>query len=90
MNPSEPERFYLRILPLHVCGATSFGAIRTVDGVVYPTFRQACVAAGLVESYAEWKQVMVEGSSYQMPRSMRELFVTICLYCQPSDPAALF
>ncbi|XP_074596266.1 uncharacterized protein LOC141851422 [Brevipalpus obovatus] len=90
VSPREPERFYLRILLLHVCGATSFEDLRTVNGVVCPTFRQACISAGLVASDAEWEQVMIEGSSHHMPRSMRELFVVICIYCQPVGPHALF
>jgi hypothetical protein len=32
------ERFYLRLLLTMVAGATSFENLRTIDGVVYPTF----------------------------------------------------
>jgi hypothetical protein len=32
------ERFYLRLLLTVVVGATSFENLRTIDGVVYPTF----------------------------------------------------
>ena len=35
----EEERFYLRMLLLHIPGATSFEFLRSVDGVVYNTFK---------------------------------------------------
>jgi hypothetical protein len=42
------ERFYLRLLLTVVAGATSFENLRTIDGVVYPTFQAACGAMGLL------------------------------------------
>lgn len=40
-HPAEGERYYLRVLLNHVRGATSFESLRTYDGNVYPTFREA-------------------------------------------------
>jgi hypothetical protein len=40
-HPEEGERYYLRVLLNHVRGATSFESLRTYDGNVYPTFREA-------------------------------------------------
>jgi hypothetical protein len=41
-NPLEGERFYLRMLLLHVKGATSFADLKTVGGKVLNTFKDAC------------------------------------------------
>jgi hypothetical protein len=47
-NPSPGERFYLRLLLTVRRGPTSFEDLRTVEGVVHPTFRAACAAMGLL------------------------------------------
>ncbi|PWZ13521.1 ATP-dependent DNA helicase PIF1 [Zea mays] len=39
-HPAEGERYYLRVLLNHVTGATSYVDLRTVDGVMLPTFHE--------------------------------------------------
>ena len=46
-RPSEGERFFLRVLLLHVPGATSFEFLRTFNEITYDTFREACIARGV-------------------------------------------
>ncbi|KAL0038603.1 hypothetical protein WJX77_012486 [Trebouxia sp. C0004] len=41
-NPTEGERFYLRLLLNHVAGATSFEDMRMYDGTTYDTFQRGC------------------------------------------------
>ena len=48
-NPAEGERYYLRVLLNHVAGATSFECLRTMDGKILPTFREATERRGLIE-----------------------------------------
>jgi hypothetical protein len=86
----DEERFYLRLLLLHVRGATSFESIRTCNGTVYPTFKEAASARGLLESDEEWDRCLHEASTYQMPKQLRETFGYICCFCQPSQPIELW
>ena len=51
VNPSEGERYYLRILLCHIRGPTSFIDLRTYNGVVY---KDAATARGLLEDDKEW------------------------------------
>ena len=53
----EEERFYLRILLLHVPGATSFQSIRTVNGVVCKTFKEAASTRGFLQTDEEWESM---------------------------------
>lgn len=39
----DEERFYLRLLLLHVRGATSYECLRTFNNIEYPTFKKAAV-----------------------------------------------
>jgi hypothetical protein len=46
---AEGERYYLRILLNHVAGATSYEDLRTVHGVIQPSFCEAAEKRGLME-----------------------------------------
>ncbi|GBN72477.1 hypothetical protein AVEN_254326-1 [Araneus ventricosus] len=53
VNVKDAERFYLRMLLLHVPDATSFESLRTVDNVIYDTFKQAAFLHHLLDSDEE-------------------------------------
>lgn len=50
VHPKNDECFYLRLLLVHVRGPTSFESLRTVNGIVCPTFRAACQELNLIEN----------------------------------------
>ncbi|CAN6679398.1 unnamed protein product [Malus baccata var. baccata] len=68
VSSNEDEKFYLRILLNHVRGLTSFDDLRTVNDIVQPTFKKACLH---------------EASNIRMPLALPRLFVTILVYCEP-------
>jgi hypothetical protein len=47
-HPTSGERYYLRMLLNCVKGATSYEHLRTMDGKVHNTFKNACIAMGLL------------------------------------------
>ena len=53
VSPTEFELFHLRLLLLHVKGATSFDYLKTVNGHLLPSFSAACLALGLIEDDEE-------------------------------------
>eukprot|EP00267_Zea_mays_P045112 XP_020397355.1 uncharacterized protein LOC109941227 [Zea mays] len=89
-HPAEGERYYLRVLLNHVTGAASYVDLRTVDGVTLPTFREAAERRGLLESDNTLDECLTERALFQMPSSLRRLFATILVYCEPSDVAVLW
>ena len=48
-SPNSSEKFYLRLLLTNVRGPQSYDYLCTVNNVVHPTFKSACVALGLLE-----------------------------------------
>uniref|UniRef100_A0A453ESA5 ATP-dependent DNA helicase n=1 Tax=Aegilops tauschii subsp. strangulata TaxID=200361 RepID=A0A453ESA5_AEGTS len=84
-HPAEGERYYLRVLLNHVTGATSYEDLRTVDGQVMPTFREAAEKRGLIEADNTLDDCMTEAELFRMPSSLRRLFTTILVFCEPSD-----
>src|SRR5277367_1607241 len=84
------ERFYLRLLLLHVPGATSYESLRTIDNTVYDTFKEVAFHRHLLESDEEWDRCLQESAVYQMPRQMRQTFAYICCFCMPANVLELW
>src|SRR2546429_3470229 len=90
VQPTEGERYFSRILLTHVSGATSFDNLKTVNGQIYRTFKEACIHLGLLQDDCEWDICLHEASTMQTEKQLRHLFVTILLICQPSAPELLW
>ena len=88
--PKAGEIFYLRTLLTVVCGPTSFEDLKTFEGILYSTFKVACLARGLLEDDAEWKLCLEEATVIQSGFQLRQLFVTILKECHPANPEALW
>lgn len=58
--------------------------------MLHPTFRDACVADGMLEDDGEWVQCLEEASIMQTGRTLRSLFTTILQHNTPSSPKALW
>jgi len=82
---SDPERFYLRLLLLNVKGACSFQDLRTVNKVEHPTFAEAAKAMGLIKDETVWEQTLADAIVSGMPKELRELFVTICVFVNSNN-----
>lgn len=89
-SPRDGERFYIRLLLLHVRGPTLFQALRTVDRVLYPTFREAADALGLLESDEHYNNCLCDASLWMTGRALRELFSIVLVYNSPSHPEKLW
>jgi hypothetical protein len=90
VNPAQGEAYYLRMLLHIIRGATSFFEIRTVGGHEYPTFRLACQSLGLLGDDQEWSHALHDAVQWASPYQLRQLFVTILLFCEVADPLKLF
>ena len=87
----EGERSYLRIHLNHVIGCTSFQDISTLfDGTVCHTFNEAACRRWLLEDDNEYDLCLAVAVSWNMPRKLRHLLVTILLYNEPCNPAVLW
>ena len=89
-HPKENERFFLRMLLLHVPGATSFQHLQTYNGEVYPTFREACIARGFLESDEEWERTLQEVSAIGSPKQLRQTFSFLLTHAEVNNPSELW
>ena len=53
IHPAAGEQYYLRILLNIIRDATSFENLRTIDGILYPSFKEACITLGLLQNNKE-------------------------------------
>ncbi|XP_071688036.1 uncharacterized protein [Rutidosis leptorrhynchoides] len=89
-NPASGERYYLRMLLNIVKGPQSFEDIRSVNGILHPTFKDACFAYGLINDDKEWTEAIDEATLWASGSQLRDFFVTILLFCNVSKPLKLW
>nr|XP_016474228.1 PREDICTED: uncharacterized protein LOC107796029 isoform X1 [Nicotiana tabacum]XP_016474229.1 PREDICTED: uncharacterized protein LOC107796029 isoform X1 [Nicotiana tabacum] len=89
-HPAEGERCYLRLLLMHVRGLTSYKDLLIVNGEPCSTYREFVEKRGLLQCDNSLIECMFEAASYQMPYSLRCLFDTLLVYCNPSNPRKLW
>ncbi|XP_076931995.1 uncharacterized protein LOC143597361 [Bidens hawaiensis] len=80
------EAYYLRILLNKVKGPECFEDIRTVDGVVCETFRDACYKRGLLDNDKEYIEAIEEASHTSTGYYLRNLFATMLITYSLSRP----
>jgi hypothetical protein len=90
VHPSAGERYYLRLLLLAIKGACSYECLRSFNNTVFPSFKEACQARGLLGDDKEWFDAFEEAASWATGPQLRQLFVTMLLYCQISDERSFF
>jgi len=73
-----------------VRGATSFEDLRTVEGFIFSTFREAAEKRGLIEADGSISDCLSEAATFQMPSALRRLFATILVFCEVTNVRELW
>ena len=89
VHPNNFECFCLRLLLHVVHGPTCFNDVRTFQGAVCPTFRDAANKQGLLEDDAHWNATLGEAAVVQSPMRLRSLFAIMLRSCEITDPQTL-
>ena len=90
VHPMNFECFCLRLLLHVVKGPTSFQDLRTVDGHVCATFKEACSMRELLENDQHWDKTLEEAAASHSPIMLRQLFAIMLVYCNLANPAHLW
>ncbi|GFV04882.1 ATP-dependent DNA helicase [Trichonephila clavipes] len=90
VHPNNTECFYLRLLLINIRGPISFQDLRTVNGQLCATYRQACQELNLLENNAHWDTALADASNTARPQQIRTLFAIILTTCFPSNPKDLW
>jgi PIF1-like helicase/Helitron helicase-like domain at N-terminus len=90
VSPNNVEKWYLRTLLNHVTGATSYEDLRTYQGVIYETFREACIARGLCKDDTCYHQCIEYAAMSRTAPSLRRLLAYLIVNCEITDLNKLF
>jgi hypothetical protein len=71
-------------------GPRSFEELKTVNGEVCQTFREACQKLGLLEGDHHWDDTLREAELISLPEQIGNLYAIILTTCSPSNPCALW
>ena len=77
VSPGSGDMYYLRCLLNVVRGASSFAAIKCVNGIQYATFRDVCYALRLLDDDREHIDGITEASFWASAHSIQLLFVSL-------------
>ncbi|XP_022853255.1 uncharacterized protein LOC111374750 [Olea europaea var. sylvestris] len=89
-NPSEGERYFLRVSLNHIKRPKSFENLRTVNGVILSTYREVAVLYGLLSGNNYFESCLTGAVVYQMPILLRRLFANVLTLCCPANPRNLW
>ena len=84
------ELYYLRLLVNEIKGARNYDELRTINEVVYPTYKEACFVLGILGDDSEWSNALRQAAQWATGTQLRQLFITIILFCEVGDKKALF
>lgn len=71
-------------------GCTNYDSIKTINVNVQPTYQEACKCLGLLGDDKEWIDALSYASYTATASKMRQLFVTLLLFCDVANPQLLF
>ncbi|XP_076031073.1 uncharacterized protein LOC143019319 [Oratosquilla oratoria] len=85
------ELFYLRLLLTHVKGPTSYEDLRTFEGVIYPTYREAVKAMGLLNDKETWKKTILEIINHTNDRNqLRATYASMLVFSELEDQSGIW
>ncbi|GBM12889.1 hypothetical protein AVEN_114968-1 [Araneus ventricosus] len=73
VHPNNAECFYLRLLLHTIRGPTSFTDLKSVEGQVCESYREACLKLGLLEDDQRWNSTLQEASVTHFSSQLRVL-----------------
>lgn len=80
------EVYYLRLLLTIQKGCTSYNDVKTMNGVVYKSFKEACFALGLLDDDREFIHAIIDASEVGTRNQLRRLFVTLLVMNSMTNP----
>ena len=90
IHPNNKECFYLRLLLHTVVGPTSFESLKTFNGEICNTYKEACQRHGLLHDDSHWDSTMNEAAILCTSFQMRNLFAILLQFCDLANPLKMW
>jgi hypothetical protein len=78
------------MLLCHQKGCRGFTEVQTVNRIMYPTYRAACQALGLLGDDKEWDTTLEESCVSASSPELRFLFAQLLTHCEVANPVELW
>ena len=88
--PTAGEKYYARLILSVTKNLQSFDDMRSVDGVSYECFRDACHARGLLDDDNDLTMMLDDAQHFRMGHSFRSLFLSVVRENRPTQPLQLW
>ncbi|KAL7616464.1 hypothetical protein Lser_V15G00051 [Lactuca serriola] len=90
VSPKAGDIYYLRILLNKIKGPTCYEDIKTINGIVHDSYKDACYALGLLDDDREYISSINETHHWATASFCRSLFVMLITSDSLSSPAHVF
>ncbi|KAG8364247.1 hypothetical protein BUALT_Bualt19G0108300 [Buddleja alternifolia] len=90
LHPNAGEKYYLRMLLYKVRGAQCFEDLRTFNGVVHQTFKEACSAHGFLDDDNQWHGAPSKAETWASSIKLRNMFSTMFMFSEITDAVTLW
>jgi len=84
------ERYYLRMLLHIVQEASSYEDLRTINGILYSNFKEACLGLGLVDGANKCHEALAEASTWATGAELQSMFCLMLMFLDVLYPHQLF
>ena len=88
-SPHQEDRYYLHLLLATLPSWTSFEDTRSVNGILYNTYKDACARRGLLDDDFEWDATLLEAAYTASGCQQRQMFIFIIINCVLKDSVTL-
>ncbi len=79
VSPNNKELFALRLLLNHILSPKSYKDLRTVNGIIFPTYHSAAVELGIIKEIYIIRESIEEASKLHMPQLFRSFLVSMSI-----------
>ena len=90
VSPRNSECYFLRMLLNVVPSPTNFNDLKSFEGALCETYREACQKRQLLLDDQHLQQALQEATETSTAARLRTLFAIILSYCEPANPRRLW